>query len=133
MKRILLIDDDTLFREMLKDILESLGHQVTEAREGSEGISLLRTINPDLVMTDLIMPGKEGIETIMELRRENPDLKIIAMSGGGRGIANSYLKIAQQMGAKRVLSKPFSIDELREAIEEAAAPSAASNTGSIVS
>jgi len=124
MKRILLIDDDQLFREMLKDILESLGHEVTEAREGSEGLNLLRNLNPDLVMTDLIMPGKEGIETIMELRRAKPDLRIIAMSGGGRGMANSYLKIAQQMGAKRVLAKPFSIDELKEVIDEIFTPAA---------
>ncbi len=67
-------------------------------------------------ITDLIMPEKEGIETIMELRKKWTGVKIIAMSGGGRVTAASYLGIARQMGAGAVLSKPFSNGELAAAI-----------------
>jgi YesN/AraC family two-component response regulator len=69
-----------------------------------------------LVMTDIIMPDMEGIETILGLRRSHPRLRIIAMSGGGRGSAHDYLLVAQQLGATRVLAKPFSTDEMKNTI-----------------
>lgn len=122
MPRILVIDDDIPFRSVLKASLEELGHDVREAKDGNEGVSLYRHETFDLVMTDLIMPGKEGIETIMDLRRINPAVKIIAMSGGGRVTSVDYLQIAKQVGAKQVLAKPFLYEELREAINAVLAP-----------
>lgn len=122
MPRILVIDDDVPFRSVLKASLEEMGHYVREAKDGNEGVSLYRQETFDLVMTDLIMPGKEGIETIMDMRRINPGVKIIAMSGGGRVTSVDYLQIARQVGAKKVLSKPFLYEEAREAINEVLAP-----------
>jgi DNA-binding response OmpR family regulator len=116
MPHILLIEDDELFRKMLHATLEEMGHTVTAAQDGKEGLAQHARISSDLVLTDLIMPEKEGIETIMELRKKSPGVKIIAMSGGGRVTATNYLHIAQQMGAGRVLIKPFSNDELAAAI-----------------
>jgi CheY-like chemotaxis protein len=116
MARILLIEDDELFRRMLRNSLAALGHEVTEAQNGLQGLKLHSAGGFDLVVTDVVMPEREGIETILELRQRNPDVKIIAMSGGGRGSAADYLHIAAQVGAQRVLLKPFSIDELKEAI-----------------
>ena len=57
--------------------------------------------------SDLVMPETEGLEVIMELRRKDPDVRIIAMSGGGLGRAEEYLKIAEKAGAQLTLSKPF--------------------------
>jgi len=116
MAHLLIIDDDDLFRPMLRENLEQLGHTVTEASNGKEGLARYASAPADLVFTDLIMPEKEGIETIIELRKKWPDIKIIAMSGGGRGTATNYLKTAQQLGAKYTLAKPFSNDELVAAI-----------------
>ncbi|HSI08370.1 MAG: response regulator [Rariglobus sp.] len=116
MPHILLIEDDTLLRGMLKDQLEEMGHTVTEAGDGKEGLVQQALAPADLVLTDLIMPEKEGIETIMELRKKWPGVKIIAMSGGGRVTAASYLSIASRMGAGAVLNKPFSSYELETAI-----------------
>jgi len=116
MAHLLLIDDDESFRPMLRENLEQMGHTVTEARNGKEGLAHYASAPADLVLTDLIMPEKEGIETILDLRKKWPDVKIIAMSGGGRGSAASYLKTAQQLGAQYVLAKPFSNDELVAAI-----------------
>jgi len=123
MPRILVIDDDVPFRSVLKASLEEMGHHVREAKNGDEGVSLYRQEPFDLVMTDLIMPGKEGIETIMDLRRITPGVKIIAMSGGSRVTSVDYLKIAKQVGAKHVLAKPFLYEELRAAISAVLAPS----------
>ena len=106
---------------MLKDILELLGHSVIEACNGRKGVELYRAHPADLVITDLIMPDQEGIETITQLIKEYPSVKIVAMSGGGRVSPNSYLHIAERLGAKSSLSKPFTIEELTSAVDAALA------------
>lgn len=118
MARILLIDDDDDMRTMLSLTLTHFGHTVVEAHNGKEGLKLFPKANVNLVMTDMVMPEKEGIEVIIELRKINPELKIIAMSGGGRGSGRSYLVAAKALGATKVLSKPFSNEDLLAAISE---------------
>jgi CheY-like chemotaxis protein len=119
MPRILLVDDDESFRPMLQATLERFGHEVTAAKNGNEAIARYRERPADLVITDLVMPDKEGVETIRELRRETPPARIIAMSGGGRNNPSVYLTLASQLGAARLLAKPFSHAELLDAIEAA--------------
>jgi len=121
MARILLIEDDQAQREILRLILEKLGHAVIEACDGHDGLTRYAREGADLVLTDLIMPGKEGLETIQEFKQRYPGIKIIAMSGGARVGAQDYLKVAQKFGAVRVLAKPFSREALMEAIAAAAA------------
>jgi CheY-like chemotaxis protein len=116
MARILLIEDDQAQREILRIILEKIGHIVIEAADGDEGLARFAQKPADLVLTDLIMPVKEGLETIQEFRQIYPTVRIIAMSGGARVGANDYLKVAQRFGAVRVLAKPFTRDALVEAI-----------------
>ena len=116
MLRILLVDDDDLFRRMLRSLLEQAGHEVAEAREGNEGLMKFQPDAYDLMITDLIMPGKEGIETIMELRNRSPEARILAVSGGGMNFAEDYLHIARKVGANHVLAKPFTQAQLNEAI-----------------
>ncbi len=122
MARILLIEDNQAQREILRQILEKLGHAVIEAADGDEGLAQFARGGADLVLTDLIMPGKEGLETIQEFRRSHPQVKIIAMSGGARVGANDYLNVARRFGADRILAKPFSSAELQEAIAIASGP-----------
>jgi CheY-like chemotaxis protein len=122
MARILLIEDNQAQREIRRLILEKMGHAVIEASDGDDGLSRFARGGADLVLTDLIMPGKEGLETIQEFRRTYPGVKIIAMSGGARVGAHDYLKVAKQFGAIRVLAKPFSSAELAEAIATAESP-----------
>ncbi len=118
MKRILLIDDDQAFLRPLELILRRAGYEVQTANNGTVGLRLFRQESADLVITDLIMPEKEGLETIMALRQIQPDLKIIAMSGGGRVQAGDYLVVAEQLGATRILGKPFTREELLEMVGE---------------
>ena len=116
MARILIIDDDVQILKMLRKMLESEGYEVVDAVDGNKGLKLYREDPTDLVITDIIMPEKEGIETIIDLRREFPEAKIVAMSGGGHGEAESYLHMAKRLGAQRTLTKPFGKGELLEAI-----------------
>jgi CheY-like chemotaxis protein len=124
MPHILLIDDDGPFRAMVRVCLETAGHIVIEAHNGQEGLVLYAAAPADLVLTDVVMPDKDGIGLIIELRKKYPAAKIIAMSGGGRGPAGDYLKVARQLGAVGTLPKPFAIVDLLAAINEALAPSA---------
>lgn len=89
------------------------------AGNGNEAVSRLREGNLALMITDLIMPEKEGIETILECKRISPSLPIIAMSGGGRGPGEDYLTVAKKLGARHVLLKPFRLNQIFEAIEDA--------------
>ena len=109
---LLIIDDDDQLRSMLRQTLELMGYTVAEARDGNEGLAEHLRRPADLVLTDLIMPDKEGIETIIKLRKHSPGLKIIAMSGGGRNSATGYLQTARLVGARQVLAKPFTHEEL---------------------
>jgi CheY-like chemotaxis protein len=118
MPHILLIDDDDFFRGMVRKSLEGMGHTVTVASDGRQGVAVYKSKPADLVITDLIMPEQEGLETIMELRRLHPGLKIIAISGGGRASAKDYLPVAKKLGASRILAKPFSPETLGALIEE---------------
>lgn len=110
MARILIIDDDDMFREMLALRLSEAGHTVTHASDGGMGFELIRAQPADVAVIDLVMPGKEGIETILELWREYPHLPIIAVSGGGLADPAVYLRMAANLGAKYVLPKPFGIE-----------------------
>ena len=122
MSRILVIDDDQQVRALLWEILTDEGHEVIEAVNGVDGMRKFREQPTDLVITDLIMPEREGLETINLLRREFPKLGVIAISGGGRVGASDYLPIAQMLGARRVVAKPFSSGEILQAVQELLAP-----------
>lgn len=112
MARILVIDDEELARFTVREILEAAGHQVVEASNGNEGIEQQKTNPFDMVITDMIMPEKEGLETIVELKGGYPELKIIGISGGGRTRNLDFLKLARELGADMVITKPFSEEDL---------------------
>jgi len=117
MAHILIIDDESQIRLMLRKLLESKGYTVSEASNGAEGIKQYHEHPVDLILTDLIMPEKEGLETIMHLKKENPNIKIIAMSGGGKMTPGEYLPLAEKFGAIQTFEKPIRREELLNAIE----------------
>jgi CheY-like chemotaxis protein len=107
MKKILVIDDDSLVRDTIVRILERKGFRVLVAADGLRGLRLFHSEEPDLVITDIIMPEKEGLETIREIRAKQPDAKIIAISGGARIGNMDFLRMAGELGASQIMPKPF--------------------------
>ncbi|MCH7472534.1 response regulator [bacterium] len=103
---------------MLKQMLERAGYEVMLAPEGKVGVRIYREEPPDVVITDIFMPGQEGIETIRDLCRDFPGVKIIAVSGGARGGSLNFLPAAEMFGAVRTLNKPFEQREILEALKE---------------
>ena len=118
MARILIIDDESQIRSMLRLMLERVGYEVMEAADGMEGIRQYRDNPADLIITDLIMPNKDGIGMIIDLKKEFPQVKIIAMSGGGVNRPEGYLDGAKKLGATRTLTKPIDRDEMLTAVKE---------------
>ena len=117
MKKVLVIDDDDDFRNMLSARLMKAGYTVLEAENGFRGLQVYRKEPVGVVITDIIMPEKEGIETIMELRERLPGLKILAVSGGFPTDREGTLADAEALGADASLAKPFSVEEFKEAVE----------------
>ncbi len=118
MRKILVVDDDDLIRELIYEILTPHDFEVVLADNGNKALEILDREKVDLIITDIIMPDKEGIETIMDIRKKLPQAKIIAMSGGGQLDANSYLNIAKRLGVKATLTKPFDPAKLLKTIQE---------------
>lgn len=112
MPRILVIDDDVTVRRVVTRILERDGYEVEPAADGYDGLLAFRDRVPDLVITDIIMPGKEGIETMREIASLSPQTKIIAMSGGLRQSNFDVLHLASRLGACETIAKPFEPSEL---------------------
>ncbi len=121
MAKILVIDDEPGVRFTLKVILEGDGHEVLQAEDGEEGLAVLTTNlgDVDVVITDIMMPKLDGVMVIDVIRRVDPDVPLIAISGGGNKITtNDPLKTASKHTVA-ALRKPFTKEELREALAKA--------------
>ena len=122
MTQVLVVEDDSNLRTIVRRILEKAGYQVIEACNGLEAPEKLSDNDIKLVITDILMPEREGIETIVGLRRQHPEMRIIAMSGGGKGGADHYLEMAREFGADMAMQKPFDKADLVAAVENLIGP-----------
>lgn len=113
MAHVLLIDDDPLFRTMMRRALEGAGHEVRDAENGDVGMKMFAAEPAHVVVTDILMPEKEGIATIRELRGLGRPVTILAVSGGSDWTGRlDVLGFARRLGADDVLWKPFRAQEL---------------------
>jgi len=117
-KRILIVDDDSQIREILREVVEMEGYTALEAPDGKQGIRLCKRESVDLVITDIFMPETDGLQAIREIRKDFPYMKIIAISGGGEAVAGDFLGHAKVFGADRAFSKPLSLSDLAGAVRE---------------
>ena len=105
---VLVIDDDPVVCAVVEGVLKGEGFAVCSAGDAQTGLGRFAELKPDLVIVDILLPGKEGIATILELREANPDSRILAMTGGGGNFAaDDVLRIAELLGADNSLKKPF--------------------------
>lgn len=115
---ILVVEDDENVRYMIEKILDIEGHNVKTAENGKQALEVIsRDPTLELMITDILMPEKEGMETIQEVKASKPHIKIIAISGGGRIMAQDYLNTAKILGADFTLKKPFKRQAILDAVE----------------
>ena len=119
MPRVLVIDDDEDLRTLIKAMLVGVGHRVEEATDGAEGLRAFGKHAPDLVLTDISMPGLDGHEVISALRVANAEVPIIAVSGGSAVAKDELLLEAARLGAVEVIMKPFEFEQLVGAVNRA--------------
>jgi len=115
--KVLLVDDEEDFVEMLGDRLEARGMDVETATSGEEARTKAEEKSFDAVILDMAMPGMDGLETLDALREVNPDLQVILLTGRA---TPSQAAQAIKAGALDLMEKPAEIDALVEKIEEAA-------------
>lgn len=118
MATILVLDDDPNIRELLREILTRVGHEVVLDGDGRHALTLVEAHQVDLLITDILMPNRDGIETITALRASHPGLRVIAMTGGSAHM-QLYLSIAAKCGAVATLQKPFPPKTLVETVAAA--------------
>ncbi|MBA3660508.1 MAG: response regulator [Gammaproteobacteria bacterium] len=117
MASILLVEDDDLVRDMLTQILQRASHEVISAVDGEEAAEYLKKHEPDIMVTDIIMPKKSGITLISEVKNRHPHMEIIAISGGGRLDPAGYLDLSESLGASVSFEKPIDNTALLMAID----------------
>ena len=117
-RRILLVEDEQPFRELLQAFLESQGYDVQALRDGRCAAQWLETNTVDVVVTDLCMPEVDGMELLMTIRKMEFSTPVIAMSGGVSGQMVGMLRAAGLLGARHTLEKPFSLLQLATAVRE---------------
>ena len=116
MAHILVAEDEDSVREFVTRALISMGHDVTEAKDGGEALERLQNNHFDLLLTDIVMPVMDGIALALKAASLKPKLRILMMSGysAERQRAHNLDALIHQ-----VLAKPFTLDQLRESVDQA--------------
>jgi len=116
--RLLVIDDEEDIRRLVQIKLSKAGYEVTTANDGEEGIALALENKPEVVVSDVMMPGKDGYQVVAELREklaDNPPVMILLTAKNQKSDVMEGLA----GGADDYVTKPFSPRELIERIEVA--------------
>lgn len=114
-RKIMVVDDDTDLRTTLQDILTRKGWEVVSAKDGFQAIELASEGDIDLIFMDIRMPGMDGVEAFLKIKQILPDCIVVMMTGNA---VESLIEQALSEGAKTCLSKPVSIEEILEIVEE---------------
>lgn len=115
-RRILIADDDQISRETIADFLQDEGYEVHLAANGHEAVAALAVFQPELVLTDLHMPGLSGLDVLQHVRTASPQTLVFICTSE---TAIEVMQRAQQLGAHDYVNKPLNLDEMLLRIEQA--------------
>ena len=107
--RILVVDDEMNARSALVELLSEEGYVVESAADGFKALGKAAEFAPDLVLTDLKMPGMDGLQLVARLREGDPDLPVVVMTAFGEVETAAR---AMRSGARDYLAKPVNVEEL---------------------
>lgn len=118
-KRILVVEDEFGMQETLRDVFRMEGYDVRIAVDGDKGYEAYQRFKPDLVFTDVVMPGLSGLEMVARIRRDHPWIKVIYVSGffGLRNLKRDLHEEVLRYGCP-CLSKPFKISAMLELVAQ---------------
>jgi DNA-binding response OmpR family regulator len=116
MIKVLIVDDEKDFTELLSERLETRGFKTRIAFDGNEAISRLNEENADVVLLDVMMPGKSGVETLKEIKNSWPITEVIMLTG--HGTVETAIE-GMKLGAYDYLIKPTETEDLSQKITSA--------------
>lgn len=116
MSLILIIDDSSFQRRMIKKDIAAEGHEIIEAGNGQEGLEMIASHAPECVFLDLLMPEMDGPTVLENLRDQESEIPVIVLTAD---IQESIKERCLELGAITVINKPLKTDELRAALVQA--------------
>ena len=119
MARILVVDDNSASREFLRTRLSEGGHQLIEAADGSEGLAMVRSSKPDLVISDILMPQMDGFQFVAHVRHEDAIAHTPVLFWSANYTDPKSEALARSCGVNRILAKSAPPAEMARAIDEA--------------
>ncbi len=117
MSRILVVDDELFYRELVRDVLEKDGHQVQSAANARETLDLIKQAKPDLALVDIVLPGSmDGLTLLFKIKSQYPGLPVVMLSAHED---KQMILTSLRRGAFDYLLKPISPQELKRAVDRA--------------
>ncbi|HET97436.1 MAG TPA: response regulator [Desulfurivibrio alkaliphilus] len=113
MKKILLVDDEDSIQLLYREELEEEGYTVHSAMTGEEALEKLESVNPDLIILDINMPGMNGIEALRRIKEINPAVPVI--------LCSAYQEFKQDLASwasEEYIVKSANLDELKAAVKK---------------
>lgn len=112
--RVLVVDDSVMYRVILKEMFDLLGHQVVaEAETGAAAAELYLAHKPDLVTLDVSLPDTDGIAVLRELKAADPKARVLMVTGNDQ---DKIVRQAAALGALGLIVKPFKKEQIAEAL-----------------
>ena len=115
-KHILVVDDEAAYRQMLSELIESMGHSIDAAGDGEQAVKMATEHDYDLVITDLSLPKLNGTQVLAAVKRVHPDTPVIMVTG--YAAVDTAIE-AMKFGAYDYIAKPFNIDQVELIVERA--------------
>lgn len=111
--KVLVVDDSSLARRTMRQLLEASGHTVEEGADGAQALERFFLNPPDLVVLDMVMTGMYGLDVLKKMREINPEVKVIVATAD---IQTSTADDVRAAGAKGILNKPINREKLQAAV-----------------
>lgn len=118
MAKIIVAEDSIVFRDILVDLLNTVGHEVLAADHGAHALELLEQHPADVLITDYIMPEMDGEELLRKVRERGITCKAIVMSGGADVKGLDFKHLFDGLDVWRYIDKPFKVQELIAVLQE---------------
>lgn len=117
LRRVLIVDDDSIIRETLRILLKAEGYVVVgEANDGLKAMSMLKKTKPSLVLLDITMPGVSGLELLEDIHKTYPEIMVVMISGEANA---ETVKTAIEGGAVGYIVKPFNTANVMQNLNRA--------------
>ncbi|MDG2470857.1 MAG: response regulator transcription factor [Pirellulaceae bacterium] len=115
-KRVLIVDDDAEIVETVRYALQAAGYDVSVARDGNQGLAMAETLDPDLLILDMMMPKRSGFLVLEKIRRSDSDVVPVIMITANEG--SRHQAYAEMLGVNDYIKKPFAMDRLIDSVNK---------------